>query len=148
MARIDFFRRTALGLLMAAAAGAVLGMPTAWGDPESPETPNAPESPATSAPAAAPAAGDCTAAGLADTINSVTKELSVYFAAHPDVNAALIDFTRQPAFVAVGQFDGYFKDHPQQADDLRAIQAPLTAYKDRCDLQVAPTDALAVLAEV
>ncbi len=144
MARIDIFRRTALGLLLAGAAGAVLGMPTAWGDPESPETPNAPEAPATSATVA----GDCTAAGLADTITSVSKELSVYFAAHPDVNAALIDFTRQPAFVAVGQFDGYFKDHPQQADELRAIQAPLTAYKDRCDLQVAPTDALAVLAEV
>ena len=144
MARIDIFRRTALGLLLAGAAGAVLGMPTAWGDPESPETPNAPEAPATSAPVA----GDCTAAGLADTITSVSKELSVYFAAHPDVNAALLDFTRQPAFVAVGQFDGYFKDHPQQADELRAIQAPLTAYKDRCDLQVAPTDALAVLAEV
>ena len=141
MARIDIFRRTAFGLLVAGAAGAVLGMPTAWGDPESPETP---ETPATSAPVA----GDCTAAGLADTITAVSKELSVYFAAHPDVNAALIDFTRQPAFVAVGQFDGYFKDHPQQADDLRAIQAPLTAYKDRCGLQVAPTDALAVLAEV
>lgn len=144
MARIDIFRRTALGLLLAGAAGAVLGMPTAWGDPESPETPDAAEAPATSALVA----GDCTAAGLADTITSVSKELSVYFAAHPDVNAALIDFTRQPAFVAVGQFDGYFKDHPQQADELRAIQAPLTAYKDRCNLQVAPTDALAVLAEV
>jgi len=27
--------------------------------------------------------------------------------------------------VAVGQFDGYFGDHPQEADELRAIQQPL-----------------------
>ena len=61
---------------------------------------------------------------------------------------ALIDAARQPAFVAVGQFDDYFNEHPDEADALRGIQAPLGAYKDRCGLQVAPTDALAVLAEV
>ncbi|MGJ6121971.1 hemophore-related protein [Mycolicibacterium sp. Y3] len=144
MARIATFRRATFGLIAAGAAGAMLGMPTAWADPEDSDSTPAPATPTTSAPVA----GDCNAAGLADTISSVTKELSAYFAAHPDVNAALIDFTRQPAFVAVGQFDGYFKDHPQEADELRAIQAPLTAYKDRCGLQVAPTDALAVLAEV
>ena len=144
MARIATFRRATFGLIAAGAAGAMLGMPTAWADPEGSDSTPAPATPTTSAPAA----GDCNAAGLADTISSVTKELSAYVAAHPDVNAALLDFTRQPAFVAVGQFDGYFKDHPQEADELRAIQAPLTAYKDRCGLQVAPTDALAVLAEV
>ena len=72
----------------------------------------------------------------------------MYFAAHPDANQALIDAARQPAFTAVGQFDDYFKDHPDEADALRAIQAPLGAFKDRCGLQVAPTDALAVLADV
>jgi hypothetical protein len=36
----------------------------------------------------------------------VTASLSDYFAAHPDANQALIEITRQPAFVAVGQFDG------------------------------------------
>jgi hemophore-related protein len=72
----------------------------------------------------------------------------VYFAAHPDVNQALIDAARQPAFIAVGQFDDYFEEHPDEADALRGIQAPLGAFKDRCGLQVAPTDALAVLAEV
>jgi len=93
-------------------------------------------------------ADDCNASSLSQTISSVTASLSTYFAAHPDVNEALIDATRQPAYAAVGQFDGYFKDHPEQADDLRAIQAPLAAFKDRCGLQVAPTDALSVLADV
>jgi hypothetical protein len=49
---------------------------------------------------------------------------------------------------AVGQFDDYIKAHPDQADQLRTIQAPLAAYKDRCGMQVSPTDALTVLADV
>jgi hemophore-related protein len=133
-------RRSALGVLVAGAACAALTLPSASADPADPAEPMA--------TTAASAADDCNAAGLATTISSVTASLSTYFAAHPDVNEALIDATRQPAFVAVGQFDGYFKDHPEQADDLRAIQAPLAAFKDRCGLQVSPTDALTVLADV
>jgi hemophore-related protein len=93
-------------------------------------------------------ASDCNASSLARTVSSVTASLSDYFAAHPDANQALIDITRQPAFVAVGQFDGYFNEHPQEADELRAIQQPLVDYKNRCGMEVSPTDALTVLAEV
>jgi heme-binding protein len=100
------------------------------------------------APTPAPAVDDCDASQLAKTVSSVTGSLSDYFAAHPDVNQALIEITRQPPFVAIGQFDGYFSEHPQEADELRAIQAPLTDYKNRCGMEVSPTDALAVLAEV
>lgn len=148
---VTHVRRTVYGLLAAGVACAALAIPAASADPEDPTTPPAP--PAADAPAAPvadtpTAADDCSAAGLATTISSVTSSLSTYFAAHPDVNQALIDATRQPAFIAVGQFDTYFEDHPEQADALRAIQAPLAAYKDRCGLQVSPTDALTVLAEV
>ncbi|WP_319454969.1 MULTISPECIES: hemophore-related protein [unclassified Mycobacterium] len=145
MNRAVTLRRTTFGLLAAGATCAMLSVPSAGADPEEPTEPT---TPSTSATAAAPAADDCNAAGLATTISSVTASLSTYFAAHPDVNEALIEATRQPAFAAVGQFDAYFRDHPEQGDDLRAIQAPLTAFKDRCGLQVAPTDALTVLAEV
>ncbi|MDT5068579.1 MAG: heme-binding protein [Mycobacterium sp.] len=137
-------RRSALGMLAAGAAVVALSVPSASADPVAADETTAPTAGAT--PVAA--AGDCNAAGLATTISSVTASLSTYFAAHPDVNEALIDATRQPAYAAVGQFDGYFKDHPEQADDLRAIQAPLAAFKDRCGLQVSPTDALTVLADV
>ena len=99
-------------------------------------------------PEPAPAASDCNASMLAKTVSSVTASLSDYFAAHPDANQALIDITRQPAFVAVGQFDGYFNDHPQEADELRAIQQPLADFKNRCGMEVSPTDALTVLADV
>ena len=166
MNRAVTIRRTTFGLLAAGATCAMLSQPAAGADPQEPAdpaTPTAaaspaaatPASPAAAAPAspaaaapATPATDDCNAAGLATTISSVTANLNTYFAAHPDVNQALIDAARQPSFVAVGQFDDYFEAHPEQADDLRGIQAPLTAYKDRCGLQVAPTDALAVLAEV
>ena len=93
-------------------------------------------------------ANDCNASSLAKTVSGVTASLSDYFAAHPDANQALIDITRQPAMVAVGQFDGYFGDHPQEADELRAIQQPLADYKNRCGMEVSPTDALTVLSDV
>ena len=111
--------------------------------------PTAPAEPSES-PAAVPAASadGCTAAGLSSTINSVTGALSKYFEKNPDVNAALLDATRQPAFVAVGQMDSYFNEHPTEANAIRGIQAPLNAFKDRCGLQVSPTDALAALASL
>jgi hemophore-related protein len=129
-------RRTVLGVLAAGAACATLAIPAASADPEDPPVP---------APAAT---DDCNAATLASTISTVTTELSTYFAAHPDANQALIDATRQPAFIAVGQFEDYTDAHPDQADAIRAIQAPLGAFKDRCGMQVSPTDALTVLADL
>ena len=111
--------------------------------------PTAPAEPSES-PAAVPAASadGCTAAGLSSTINSVTGALSKYFEKNPDVNAALLDATRQPAFVAVGQMDSYFADHPQQADEVRAIKAPLNDFQNRCGLQVSPAEALVALSDL
>ncbi|WP_123026082.1 hemophore-related protein [Mycolicibacterium stellerae] len=129
-------RRTVFGVLAAGGACAILASPLAGADPDD-------------APAPAPAAtDDCTAATLASTISTVTTQLSTYFAAHPDANQALIDATRQPAFIAAGQFEDYTNAHPDQADEIRAIQAPLAAFKDRCGMQVSPTDALTVLADL
>jgi hemophore-related protein len=109
---------TAIGV----ASCAAVMIPLASADPET-------------EPASAPV-DDCNASSLAKTASSVNAALSDYFAAHPDANQALIEITRQPAIVAVGQFDGYFGEHPQEADELRAIQQPLVDYQDRCGLQV------------
>jgi heme-binding protein len=124
--------RTVASAAFGALTCVALSIPLASADPE---------------PSPAPV-DDCNASTLAKTVSSVTASLSDYFAAHPDANQALIDITRQPAFVAVGQFDGYFNDHPQEADELRTIQQPLVDYKNRCGMEVSPTDALTVLAEV
>lgn len=123
---VTIVRRTVYGVLAAGVTCATLATGSASAEP----------------------ADDCNASGLSDKISSVTASLSNYFTAHPDVNQALIDFARQPAFVAVGQFDGYFGEHPQEANDLRAIQQPLVDYKNRCGMQVTPTEALTVLADV
>jgi hemophore-related protein len=144
--------RNIFGLLAAGAACVLVSLPAAQaqGDPEPQPAPTTEPAPAPADPAA-PAAvpvDDCNAATLAKTISSTTASLSEYFAAHPDANQALIDITRQPAFVAVGQVDGYFAEHPQQADEIRAINAPLADFKNRCGLQVSPTDALTVLADL
>ena len=173
MTRAVPFGRSTLGFIALGAACAAIVVPRASADPVSPTspttsatasptttattaaTPTTSATPATSATApsttttttVAPAAtvADCSTATLAKTISSVTLQLSDYFAAHPDADSSLLDATRQPAFTAMSQFDNYFKEHPDQADALRGIQAPLAAFKDRCGLQVAPTDALAVL---
>jgi heme-binding protein len=129
-------RRAAFGLLAAGAACAAVSLPSASADPAEPT------------PSVASAGDDCNAAGLARTISAVTASETTYFETHPDVNQALIEFTRQSGFQAMGSFNDYFKDHPDAADDLRGIQAPLGAFKDRCGMQVAPTDALAVLGDL
>ncbi|WP_052960404.1 hemophore-related protein [Mycobacterium sp. EPa45] len=129
-----FVRRAVLAGLAAGAAGAVLSIPAAVADP-------------TPAPAPA-AASDCSAAGLSATISSVTKNLSDYFAVHPDANQALLDATRQSAFSAIGAFNTYFNDHPDQANDIRAIKAPLNDFQNRCGLQVEPAEALVVIGEL
>ncbi len=129
-------RRAVLAALAAGAAGALVSIPAAVADP-------------TSTPSPAPAAeADCTAAGLSATISSVTKNLSDYFAVHPDANQALIDATRQSAFGAIGAFNSYFNDHPDQADEIRAIKAPLIDFQNRCGLQVEPAEALVVISEL
>jgi heme-binding protein len=128
-------RRSVFGVVAAGVACAALAMPAASAAPDD-------------TPAPAPPADDCNAAKLASTISTVTSQLSTYFAAHPDANQALIDATRQSAFAAVGQFGDYMDAHPDQANDIRAIQAPLGAFKDRCGMQVSPTDALTVLADL
>ena len=165
MTRAVTFSRSTLGFIALGAACAALATPQVHADQVSPTSPttSATAAPTTSATTAAPTTSataptsttttvapaatvaDCSTATLAKTISSVTLQLSDYFAAHPDADSSLLDATRQPAFTAMNQFDSYFKAHPDEADALRGIQAPLAAFKDRCGLQVAPTDALAVL---
>lgn len=103
---------------------------------------------APAAPATPAGAQPCTGEGMTQTISTVTAQMSAWLKKNPDGNQALIDITRQPAFVAMGQMDGYFSEHPAQADELRAIQAPLAEFKNRCGQQVSPTDALTVLSEL
>lgn len=130
------------------AAGTVALMPSAAAEPTdtAPTSEATPSSEATEAPVAA--ADDCNAAELARTSAGVNSKLADYLDKHPETNGALIEITRQPAFIAVGQLDGYFNEHPVEANDIRAIQAPLNDFKNRCNLQVSPSDALSALSGI
>jgi len=122
-------RRSVFGVLAAGAACAAVSLPSALADP-------------------APAPSNCTTAGLASTISSVSASLSTYFAAHPDANQALIDATKQSAFSAIGAFNDYFTSHPDQADEIRAIKQPLVDFQNQCGMQVEPAEALVVISEL
>ena len=120
-------RRIAVGILVAGAASVAMSIPVAGADP---------------------GVADCNAAGLASTISSVTQNLSGYFATHADANQALIDATRQSAFGAIGAFNAYFDEHPDEANDIRAIKQPLVDFQNRCGMQVEPAEALVVIGEL
>jgi len=122
-------RRSVFGVLAAGAACAAVTLPSAFADPT-------------------PAAPNCTTAGLASTISSVSGALATYFAAHPDANEALIDATRQSAFSAIGAFNDYFNSHPDEANDIRAIKQPLVDFQNQCGMQVEPAEALVVISEL
>ncbi|PIB73403.1 hemophore-related protein [Mycolicibacterium brumae] len=92
--------------------------------------------------------GDCSAATLGRTSADVNTKLADYMDKNPAVNSALIEITRQSPWVAVGQLEGYFRDNPVQADEIRTIQAPLGEFQHRCGLQVSPADALAALSDI
>ena len=131
MTRAVTVRKSLYGALLGGVACAAVVVPSASAQPQP-----------------APPPVDCSAVGITNVINSVTQSLSEYFAAHPETNQAMINITRQPAFVAVGQFDGYFGDHPVEADEIRAIKQPLIDYKNHCGMQVSTAEALTVLSEL
>ena len=119
-------RRSVFGVLAAGVACAAVTVPSALADP----------------------APDCTTAGLATTVSTVSKSLADYFTVHPDANQALIDATKQSAFSAIGAFNDFFTSHPQEANEIRAIKQPLVDFQNRCGMQVEPAEALVVIGEL
>ena len=49
---------------------------------------------------------------------------------------------------AIGAFNTYFNDHPDEANDIRAIKQPLVDFQNRCGMQVEPAEALVVIGEL
>jgi heme-binding protein len=99
-------------------------------------------------PSAGAAPDSCTAANLTETISTVNHNLSQYLAAHPDANQALGDAAKQSPFQALGSFSKYFDAHPQEADEVRAIQQPLKDLSDQCGYQVTPGQVLVALGDL
>lgn len=103
---LGVFATSALG----AAAAATIGIPVANAEPS-----------------------QCTAAGLASTVSSVTGAAGQYLDAHSDVNDALTRAGTQSPGDAQTSLRGYFATHPQEFNDLRGIAQPLTNLRSQCN---------------
>ncbi|MBV9089294.1 MAG: heme-binding protein [Mycobacteriaceae bacterium] len=114
---VGVFATSALG----AAAAATIGVPAASADPA------------------------CTAAGLANTVSSVTGAAGQYLNAHQDVNDALTRAGTQSPGDAQASLRSYFAGHPQEFNDLRGIAQPLTALRSECNSNVSAGQISALL---
>jgi hemophore len=96
-------------------------------------------------PSANAAPDQCSASGMATTQSSVSLSMSTYLQTHPETNQALTDIAKQSPTMADASYRTYFAANPKVADDLKAIQQPVTELSTQCNTQVSPnavTDAL------
>jgi hemophore-related protein len=88
----------------------------------------------------ASAAPNCSAAGVANTISSVTGSAHDYLNNHPDANQAVTAAYTQPRPVAASNLRTYFTAHPAEYFDLRGILAPLGDTQRQCNVSALPPD--------
>ena len=108
-------RRRAAGCgLLAGLAVTTVAMPTAW------------------------AAPDCSAAGVASTVSSVTGSANQYLSNHPGANAVVTAAKNEPRPQAETDLRGYFTAHPQEYYDLRGILSPIGDTERQCNVSALP----------
>ena len=93
---------------------------------------------ATLAAPMASAAPDCSSAGVADTVSSVTGSAQQYLAGHPGANQVLTAAYGQPRPQAEANVRGYFTANPAEYHELRGILAPLGDTQQACNVSVLP----------
>jgi hemophore-related protein len=90
-------------------------------------------------PVANAAPDNCSQSGIANTASSVSASTAAYLAAHPQTNQELTDIANQPSYLAKGAYQVYFDANPQIADDLQAINQPVSDLLPQCGIIVTPT---------
>jgi hemophore-related protein len=88
----------------------------------------------------ASAAPDCSASGVASTVNSATDSAQQYLSNHPGANAAVRTAFSEPRPQAATDLRGYFTAHPQEYNDLRGILAPIGDTQRQCNTTVLSPD--------
>lgn len=96
-------------------------------------------------PSANAAPDQCSASGMATTVSSVSLSMSTYLQTHPETNQALTDISKQSPTQAEVSYRTYFTANPKVADDLKAIQQPVTELSSQCDTQVGPNQVVDAL---
>lgn len=88
----------------------------------------------------ASAAPDCSAAGVASTVSSVTGSANQYLSDHPDANAVVTAAKNESRPQAESDLRGYFTAHPQEYVELRGILAPIGDTQQQCNTTVLSPD--------
>jgi len=76
---------------------------------------------------------DCSPAGVASAVGSVTGAAQQYLGNHPDANAAVTEAQNAPRSQAAIDLRNYFTAHPQEYFDLRGILAPIGDIQRQCN---------------
>lgn len=88
----------------------------------------------------ASAAPDCSAAGVANTVSSVTGSANQYLGSHPGANAVVSAARNEPRGQAASDLRNYFTAHPQEYVELRGILAPIGDTQRQCNTSVLSPD--------
>ena len=88
----------------------------------------------------ASAAPDCSAAGVASAVSSVTGSANQYLSGHPGANAVVTAAKNEPRPQAESDLRGYFTAHPQEYTELRGILAPIGDTQRQCNTIVLSPD--------
>ncbi|WP_445170840.1 heme-binding protein [Mycolicibacterium sp. Dal123E01] len=91
---------------------------------------------ATLAAPMASATPDCSSAGVANTVSSVTGSANQYLAGHPGANQVLMAARDQPRPQAEANVRGYFTANPGEYHDLRGILSPIGDTQQTCNVSV------------
>ena len=95
---------------------------------------------ATIAAPAASAAPDCSGAGVANTVSTVTGSARDYLRAHPGAAQVVYAARNQPRDEAAANIRGYFTANPQEYYELRGIIAPIGDTQSQCNVSILPPE--------
>jgi hemophore-related protein len=88
----------------------------------------------------ASATPDCSAAGVSNTVSSVTGSATQYLGSHPGANAVVTAARNEPRGQAATDLRDYFTAHPQEYVELRGILAPIGDTQQQCNTAVLSPD--------
>jgi hemophore-related protein len=88
----------------------------------------------------ASATPDCSAAGVASTVSSVTGSANQYLSNHSGANAVVTAAKNEPRPQAATDLRNYFTAHPQEYVELRGILAPIGDTQQQCNTTVLSPD--------
>lgn len=93
---------------------------------------------ATLAAPIASAVPDCSGAGVANTVNTVTGSATSYLAGHPGAGNVLSAAARQSPAQSEADVRGYFMANPGEYYELHGILAPIGDVQRSCNVTVLP----------